>query len=87
MFRDGAARLDQRRQRVVEAARADMAGRVAARGIVAHARRAEDLRNPKFVAEPIRFGLPLALRSVQEIRADRVVQNREADLRAGVADL
>ena len=70
-----AARED--RQSVVEAAGTLVRGRVAVRRIVAHARRAEDLRHANLVLQPLRLRLPVAVRPVEKVRADGVVRHRD----------
>ena len=53
-------------------------GGEAARGVVAHAGRAENLRDAHLVLQPLDLRLPVAAAAVEEIRADGVVGDLDA---------
>ena len=76
---DRAATIRQAGQGGCEALGTDMIGRPAAGGVVAHAGNAEDLGDVDLALHPFDLGLQVAAGASEEVRADGVVDDLDAD--------
>ncbi len=77
---DGAAALGEARNGGGEALRPHMVGGEAAAGVVAHAGHAENLGDVHLALHPLDLGLEIAAGALEEIGADGVVGDPDADL-------